>query len=141
MNAATTEQEHSKAECGKRKAEKLFPGDVCREHEGKLESHAADLLGSGLGIDARAESKGHNADGGFSGLGFSRRNGNVELDKLKGDGPRSANLVLPNVEAFRAFRDANGWRANAGDLFYGIICAVVNFCEGLGNKVAEVHGC
>ena len=124
---------------GKAEKNPLLSGDVCGENKRELESHAADLLGSGLGIDSRAEPEGHDADPGLSALGFAGCDGHVELNELQGCGSREA-FTSTNGKSIRAFVKANGWRTDAGNFFRCVGDAFVNFGQGFGNKLAEVHG-
>lgn len=138
MNAATTkEQGDLKSEIAKREEEKLFSGDVCGEDERELESHAAGFLADGLGIDARAEAEGNDADGSFAGLVFCGADRHVKLDELKRLG-LVANMA--QGELLRVSRNARHCRANAWNFLCGVFDAFVNFGQGFGYKLAEVHG-
>ena len=144
MNAATTTQaqRHITAGCRDEKAEKskLLSGNICGENKRELKPHAADLLIGGIGIDTRAKSESDDADGCLPCLGLSRSHSNVKFNELDRDEFFRFGFLTYSGKGFWPIQHANGCWADAGNLLRGIIDAVVNFGEGLGNKVLEVHG-
>lgn len=139
MNAATTKaQGHSTSRSENRNAKfALLSRDVRRQNERELESHAAGFLADRLGVNARAEAEGNDADGRFSGLVFCGADGHVELDELKrlGPAPDLSEREFPGM-----LRDAGERRADAWNFLCGVLHAFVNFGQGFGYEVAEVHG-
>ena len=144
MNAATTTREQGQPTSGCRnetaESSGLLPVNICGENKRELKSHAAELLAGGFGIDTGTKSEGDDADAGLPPFGLSCSHSDVKFNKLHGEDSFKIVFRAPKIKAFWPGRNANGCWADAGNLLRGIIDAVVNFGQGLGNKVLEVHG-